>query len=97
MKATAIIILHLFFLSFSCSNTGGVSKLEQETNEAIEKAIGKTSDEFYGKLDQLLTLEIASKVAGYSADQAKKEYSKFLKDPATLAFPIYGIKEELKR
>lgn len=51
MKATAIIILHLFFLSFSCSNTGGVSKLEQETNEAIEKAIGKTSDEFYGKLD----------------------------------------------
>ncbi|EID75387.1 hypothetical protein [Imtechella halotolerans] len=97
MKATAIIILHLFFLSFSCSNTGGVSKLEQETNEAIEKAIGKTSDEFYGKLDQLLTLEIASKVAGYSADQAKKEYSKFLKDPATHSVSYLWDKGRIKK
>lgn len=83
MKIVQLILLSIFLFAFSCKNEGNSSALEEETNEAIEQAIGKTSDEYNGKLDELLTLEIASEATSYAPNEARKDYGKILKDPAT--------------
>lgn len=97
MKIVQLIILSIFLFAFSCKNEGNSSALEEETNEAIEQAIGKTSDEYNGKLDELLTLEIASEATGYVPNEARKDYSKILKDPATHSVSYNWDKGRMKK
>ncbi|VXB34197.1 conserved hypothetical protein [Flavobacterium sp. 9AF] len=97
MKTTIIALTSIFLFAFSCKNEGSSTVMEQENNKAVEQAIGKTSDEYNGKLDELLTLEIASEVTGYVPNEAKKKYSKILKDPATHSVSYNWDKGRMKK
>ena len=97
MKIVQLILLSIFLFAFSCKNEGSSTVMEQEVNDAVEQAIGKTSDEYNGKLDELLTLEIASEVTGYTPNEAKKKYSKILKDPATHSVSYNWDKGRMKK
>lgn len=92
-----ILLLSLFLFAFSCKNEGSSTVMEQEVNNAVEQAIGKTSDEYNGKLDELLTLEIASEVTGYAPDEARKDYNKIFKDPATHSVSYEWDKGRMKK
>lgn len=73
MKTVVIILLSLFLFAFSCQGDKKENNatLENELNQVVaEKII--LADAFKGKLDQLLTLELASETSGYPASEAKK-------------------------
>lgn len=50
-------------------------------SDAIDEAMGETADEFTGKLDELLTLNLASDISGLSGDEAEIYYNQVLKNP----------------
>ncbi len=52
-------------------------------NEAIDNLPGEVMDKYNGKLNELLTLEIAAKTMGYEAAEAEIDYNKVLKNPKT--------------
>ncbi|HMP28304.1 MAG TPA: hypothetical protein PKD85_01810 [Saprospiraceae bacterium] len=60
-------------IAFGC---GGEKKVQPEAlTEVLDKAIKentKLKEDFDGKLDELLTLDIASAISGYPASEAKK-------------------------
>ncbi|MGV7106636.1 hypothetical protein [Flavobacterium sp. U410] len=97
MKATILALTSIFLFAFSCKKEGSSTVMEQEVNDAVEQAIGKTSDEYNGKLDELLTLEIASEATGYASNEARKDYSKILKDPATHSVSYNWDKGRMKK
>ena len=97
MKTLQLTLLSIFLFAFSCKNEGSSSVMEQEVNDAVEQAIGKTSDEYNGKLDELLTLEIASEATAYVPNEARKDYSKILKDPATHSVSYNWDKGRMKK
>lgn len=73
MKTILTSVLSLFFLAFTCEGDKkeNNSAMEDELNQVIaEKVI--LADEFKGKLDELLTLELAAETSGYPAAEAKK-------------------------
>ena len=82
MKIVLSAALSLFFLAFSCEGDKK-ENLEIQANQAIDEVVGKSADEFNGKLDQLLTLEMASEISGYAATEAEKDYNQVLKSPVT--------------
>ena len=77
MKTTLIILSSLSLLITSCGNEQNqqLSGIEQEVLEATE-AEGLKAEDFIGKIDELLTLEMAAEVAGLPANSAEKDYSK---------------------
>lgn len=82
MKTALLSLLSIFLFAFTC--TGDKKEnLESQANQAIDEVVGKSADEFNGKLDQLLTLEMASEVSGYTSTEAEKDYNQVLKSPAT--------------
>ena len=82
MKTSLLSLLSLFLFAFTC--TGDKKEnLESHANETIDEVVGNTADEFNGKLDQLLTLEMASEISGYASTEAQKDYNQVLKNPAT--------------
>ena len=82
MKTSLLSVLSIFLFAFTCSGDKK-ENLESQANEAIDEVVGKTADEFNGKLDQLLTLEMASEISGYVATEAEKDYNQVLKSPVT--------------
>ena len=82
MKTTLLSILSIFLFAFTCSGDKK-ENLESHANETIDEVVGNTADEFNGKLDQLLTLEMASEISGYASTEAQKDYNQVLKNPAT--------------
>jgi hypothetical protein len=94
MKNNILLITTLaIFLLASCKsdgnsqntakNTAKNTDVTTEMNKAVDKTLGKTATQFDGKLDQLLTLDMAVAATGYNAAEAKAKYSKILKSPAT--------------
>lgn len=82
MKIVQILLLSVFLFSFSCKEEkkeGQVNQLET----AIETSVGKTAEEWNGKLNQLFTLEMASIATGYESSEATKDYNQVLKSPET--------------
>ncbi len=82
MKTSLLSVLSLFLFAFTCSGDKK-ENLESQANETIDEVVGKSADEFNGKLDQLLTLEMASEISGYVATEAEKDYNQVLKSPVT--------------
>ena len=82
MKTALLSLLSIFLFAFTCSGDKK-ENLESKANQAIDQVVGNTADEFNGKLDQLLTLEMASEISGYAASEAQKDYNQVLKNPAT--------------
>lgn len=82
MKTTLLSVISLFLFAFTCSGDKK-ENLESQANEAIDEVVGNSANEFDGKLDQLLTLEMASEISGYAATEAEKDYNQVLKNPAT--------------
>lgn len=82
MKRYSILLflpLGLLLMSNSCGSDSKKDELKSELSEAIEnadKASGtKSLDKFTGKLNELLTVEMAAKVTGYNAEEAIEDYS----------------------
>jgi hypothetical protein len=79
---TAFLLLITVSVILSCDSKKSESS-ETTLSEAIDQSLGDNVDKFTGKLDELLTLEIASDALGYEPEKAKKEYSQVLKNPKT--------------
>ncbi len=91
MKAKSYLsIMMISVATLSCSGETKSSDTDVvgKMNEAVDESLGKSIDKYSGKLDELLTLEIASEAIGYNDAEAKKDYNQTLKNPAThsLAF-----------
>ena len=73
MKTILTAVLSLFFLAFTCE--GDKKENNSATGEELNQVIDEKvilADEFKGKLDELLTLELAAETSGYPAAEAKK-------------------------
>ncbi|GHB26247.1 hypothetical protein [Mongoliitalea lutea] len=57
--------------------------LSSEIESSIAKIGIKNAEKYSGKLDDLLTLEIAAKVTGNDLSTAEKDYSQVFEDPKT--------------
>lgn len=55
----------------------------QDSRQADEPTTGLSAEPWKDKLNQLLTLEMAAQVSGYSASEAKENYNQVLKNPET--------------
>lgn len=73
MKTAIVVVLSIFLFAFTCEGDKKENKstLKGELNQAIDEKV-ILADDFKGKLDELLTLELASETSGYSAAEAKK-------------------------
>ena len=74
---TMILGTAILLVSVACSSenqTEAEKALEQELRETVENSI-KKAEEFEGKLDELLTLEMASDVSGLAPSEAKKDHT----------------------
>lgn len=76
----AIGIISLGILLGSCSGTEKEDGLAGELNEALE-SVAVDANEFNGKLDELLTLEMASNCSGLPSKEAEVDYRKTMKNP----------------
>lgn len=79
----SIMMISTATLSCSGETQSSDKDIVGKMNEAVDESLGKSIDKYSGKLDELLTLEIASKAIGYESAEAKKDYNKVLKNPAT--------------
>jgi hypothetical protein len=73
MKTSLIAIVSIFLFAFTCSGDKKENNaaMEDELNQVIDEKVILAKD-FEGKLDELLTLELASETSGYPAAEAKK-------------------------
>ncbi|MFN3997944.1 hypothetical protein [Algoriphagus sp.] len=82
MKSYSLILLLplvLLLMSNSCGSDSKQNELKSEVSEAIkiaDKASGtKSLDKYTGKLDELLTVQMAAKITGYNAEEAIENYN----------------------
>lgn len=76
MKLLNSLALSAIVIVTACnSEENGTGKLHSDL-ENLEQIIGKTTEDFKGNLDELLTLEIASKASGFESKIAEKDYLK---------------------
>lgn len=73
MKITLVICTSLFLLAFTCEDDKkeNNSSMKSELNQVMEENV-KLAEDFKGKLDELLTLEMAAETSGYPSSEAKK-------------------------
>lgn len=79
MKTIIITIASIFLFAFSCEGnktTETATNLDDEVSQSLEEA-GLKAEDFKGKINELLTLEMASKVAGLPKEEAKTKHSNF--------------------
>lgn len=79
----SIMMISAATLSCSGQTKSSDTDIVGKMNEAVDETLGKSIDKYTGKLDELLTLTIASEAIGYEESEAKKDYNKVLKNPAT--------------
>ena len=76
-----------FLFTLSILVLGACSEAEHETNtsmnDQLDQVIGLSESEFTGKLDELLTLEMAATTSGLPKESAAVEYNQVLKNPKT--------------
>lgn len=90
-KFIAAIGLFLFQLSCSGKSTANDTKITQnELTTQVKKPVELNADDYAGKLDELLTLEMASGVSGFEASKATKEHD-------NKASAIFGGEKKLPR
>lgn len=79
MKTIVITLASIFLFAFSCEGdkkeNQQLNDLENEAVELTEQA-GLNAEDFKGKIDELLTLEMAAQVSGLPASDAKKKHTK---------------------
>jgi hypothetical protein len=73
MKTLVLSLISLFLLAFTCEGDKkeNNSSMETELNQVIEENV-LIAEDFKGKLDELLTLEMAAETSGYPSSEAKK-------------------------
>jgi len=75
MKTTIIALMSIFLVAFTCEGdkkTDDLNNLEEDVSNLLNEA-GIKAEDFKGKLDELLTLEMAAQVTGLPAGEAEKE------------------------
>lgn len=80
MKQYFLFTLTVLLLG-ACSETGDEPKTSMD--DQLDQVIGLSESEFTGKLDELLTLEMAATSSGLPKESAKVEYNQVLKNPKT--------------
>ena len=81
MKTSLLALLSMFLFAFTCEGDKkenlSLNSLEKEALELTREA-GIKAEDFKGKIDELLTLEIAAQVSGLPANEAKKTHSEIV-------------------
>ena len=75
MKTTIIALMSIFLVAFTCEGDkkiDGLNNLEEDVSNILNEA-GIKAEDFKGKIDELLTLEMAAQVTGLPAGKAEKE------------------------
>lgn len=75
--------LYICFQMVSCSSDTKKETISNEVNTTINEALNSKKNNWNGKLDQLLTQEMAAQALGYTATDAKKEYRQIFENPDT--------------
>lgn len=72
MKSTLIVLVSIFLFAFTCEGDKkeNNSSMEKELHQVIEENV-LIAENFKGKLDEILTLEMAAETSGYPASEAK--------------------------
>lgn len=80
--ALALVPLSLFLMSYSCGGEGKKEEVPSEITEAVEDAAQSAGisslDAWTGKLNELLTLEMAASITGYPASDANEDYTQMM-------------------
>lgn len=78
MKTIVITLASIFLFAFSCEGdkkeNQQLNDLENEAVELTEQA-GLNAEDFKGKIDELLTLEMAAQVSGLPTNECKKKHN----------------------
>jgi hypothetical protein len=76
MKTSLIALLSIFLFAFTCAGDKkeNTTDLESEVSKSLEAA-GINAEDFKDKIDELLTLEMASQISGLPSGGAEKETS----------------------
>lgn len=83
MKNKCYITLLFVALSFTACKDNANESMEGDVNASINEALGSKKNNWTGKLDELLTQEMAAQALGYTAADAKKEYRQIFENPDT--------------
>lgn len=82
MKNKLLPLLILVVTITACKDDSKNSN-SNEVNSAIDQALDSKSNPWTGKLDQLLTQEMAAHALGYNVADAKKDYRQIFENPDT--------------
>lgn len=77
MKVFPGLLIALYGLLLSCSANGAKKESLNPENPILssqKESLKINADDFAGKLDELLTLEMAAKISGFDASKATKEH-----------------------
>lgn len=83
MKNTYYITLLFIAFSLTACKNNQKESLQGEVNTTINEALDSKKNNWIGKLDELLTQEMAAQALGYNAADAKKEYRQIFENPDT--------------
>ncbi len=82
MKNKLLLLLILVVAITACKNDSKNNN-SKEVNSAIDQTLDSKSNAWSGKLDQLLTLQMAAKAFGYEPSEAEVNYRKTFENPDT--------------
>lgn len=77
------ILLLLIVVTITACKDDSKNDTSNQVNSAIDQALDSKRNPWTGKLDQLLTQEMAAQALGYHAADAKKEYRQIFENPDT--------------
>lgn len=78
-----LLLLIIIALSFTACKNDSSNGTSNDVNTAIDKALDSKTNPWAGKLDELLTLQMAAKALGYEPSEAEVNYRKVFENPDT--------------
>lgn len=88
-------LISVSFLFLACSN-GQKESLDGELSSALSSE-KRDTEQFNGKLDQLLTLEMAARCANQKASEAEVKYNKVLKTPEYHSLDYFWPSDRIRK
>lgn len=82
MKKTLVLLI-IIAVSFTACKNDSSDGTSNDVNTAIDNALDSKTNPWAGKLDELLTLQMAAKAFGYEPSEAEVNYRKIFDNPDT--------------
>ncbi len=96
MKITVFASLITVSILFSACSNGQKESVDGELSGALSSVKGDT-EQFNGKLDQLLTLEMAARCANHKASDAEVKYNKVLETPEYHSLDYFWPSDRIRK